>query len=120
MLLPTRSNFDDVQAELCAYQREDFPSAIHGLERVDKQWVAVSQVSNVCGAKKFKLLPQIVCGILAMPHSNATSEKTLSLVRKNGTDFRGNMSVKTLQALLIRKQQGGICHQQTLSKDLLN
>ena len=82
VLLPPGSSIDDVQAEFCAYQCEDFPSAIYELERADKQWVAVSQVSNVCGAKKFKLLPQIMCGILAIPHSNATSERIFSLVRK--------------------------------------
>ncbi len=63
--------------------------------RIDILWNQLS--------RKYPRLANVMLGILTIPHSNASCERIFSLVRKNKTDFRPNLSQNTLEALLVEK-----------------
>ena len=100
------------------YQFEELES-IEKTDRVDLQWHEISNI-KVSGITKYPTLSKVMQGICVIPHSNADCERVFSIVRKNKTDFRSNMSVETLQALLIEKINSGIpCHKRKFSADFL-
>ena len=114
---------DKLELEFANYQIETF-SAIPDLfeaSRIDRQWDTISHLKDTNGAVKYPLLSKVMKAILVIPHSNAHCERVFSIVRKNKTDFRGSMSRKTLQALLIEKiANAGIkCHQREYSPKIL-
>ncbi len=109
------ANIDDLEVEFASYQVDDSIKAVAeaGL-RVDELWHAISQVKDPStGGSKYPLLSKCMKGILVIPHSNAMCERAFSTVRKNKTEFRPNMSVKTLESLMIEKMAHGAttCHQ---------
>ena len=56
--------------------------------------------------KCFLLLVKVASLPLAIPHSNADEERIFSSVRKDKTDFHGNMDIdRTLSSLLIMSNQ---------------
>ena len=61
--------------------------------------------------------------ILSISHSNAEDERIFSVVRKNATEFRSNLSTPVLSDTLITKmywQAAGVpCHKRVLTNDLL-
>ena len=77
------------------------------------------RVAELSGARKYKYLPQVLCAILSIPHSNAACERLFSYVGKNCTDFRSSMSINTFQSLLVLKQSAGPCYANQYSPDLL-
>jgi hypothetical protein len=62
-------------------------------------------------------------GILVIFHSNAYCERIFSQVNKNKTEFRPNMSTKTLGSLLTRKTimsaHSQVCHSMQYTSDEL-
>ena len=110
---------DDLELEFANYQFEELES-IEKTDRVDLQWHEISNI-KVSGITKYPTLSKVMQGVCVIPHSNADCERVFSIVRKNKTDFRSNMSVETLQALLIEKINSGIpCHKRKFSADFLN
>ena len=57
------------------------------------------------GKEQFPQLSQLSRIVLPLPHSNANTERTFSVLRKAQTDSRGNLKVKTIISFLSVKQQ---------------
>ncbi|XP_071507007.1 uncharacterized protein [Diadema antillarum] len=113
---------DSLESEFAHYQADaSIPTIATEIVRVDEQWHRISQLTDPCtGAKKYPNLSKVMKGILVIPHSNASCERAFSLVRKNHTEFRPNLSVKTLEALLIEKLAHSTpCYQREYSKDII-
>ena len=90
---------------------------------MDKVWSEISKLQDCNGAIKYKVLPSIMLAILIIPHSNASSERLFSLVRKNQTDFRSNLGIETLEALIVEKikmfSSGETCFAKKISEKCL-
>ena len=75
------------------------------------------------GLAEFGRLAKVVKGILVIFHSNADCERIFSLVNKNKTEFRPNLSTKTLGSLITRKvmmsARSQTCHSVYHSNDVL-
>ena len=72
----------------------------------------VSYLIQLAMFLKFTILASVMKGILVIPHSNASCERAFSVVRKNKTEFRPNLGVETLEAILIEKlSQKKCCYQ---------
>ena len=72
------------------------------MPRIDHTWVEIGKVKDEAGQFLFKNVSQVMCGILAIPHSNAGCERIFSYVRKNKTDQRSSLAADTIDALMVR------------------
>lgn len=97
---------DTVYDEFVMFQSlPDIPSEIDlqmsvegdGSERIrpDDLWHGLSKLKDVNGKVKFGLLSEVAKLVLVLPHSNADEERIFSIIRKNKTPFRSNLSLKT-------------------------
>lgn len=102
-LLGTAS-ISDVQNEFATFQCTDIGHI--STDRVDTTWFKIGQLKEN-GQPLFNHLPRIMLSLLTIPHSSAHCERIFSVVRKNKTDFRGNMSRDTLEALVVAKSRPG-------------
>lgn len=68
----------------------------------NKVWSDICKIKDELGQYNYDRLSILTKSILVIPHSNAVCER---IFRKNRTDFRGSMSDKTLESILIRKQE---------------
>ena len=111
---------DAVQLE---FQVESLPDSVLSCERADVNWHLIRQLRHDDGKPQFGKLAAVIMGILVIPHSNASSERVFSCVRKNRTEFRPNLSESTLEYLLVEKTSmfasGDVCYKQKYSKQLL-
>ena len=65
-------------------------------------------------------LSQLSRIVLSLPHSNADTERTFSVLRKVQTDLRGNLKVKTINSVLSVKLNNPVdCHQYKPEMDLV-
>lgn len=72
--------------------------------RNDILWHHLSMLKSTDGRPMFPRLSKIAKVVLIIPHSNADEERVFSLVRKNKTPFRPNLSLdKTLSSILSIK-----------------
>lgn len=72
--------------------------------RMDVLWHFISTLRCGDGRDRFKRLSSIAKLVLVIPHSNAGEERVFSMVKKNKTPFRPNLSLdKTLSGLLTVK-----------------
>lgn len=94
---------EKLEIEFAKYQADDFDINITNAARMDVAWHLISQLVDTDGVVKYSILPKIMLSALVIPHSNAEVERIFSIVRKNQTDFRPNLSTKTLSALLVEK-----------------
>ena len=120
-LLGENVDKDKLEMEFAKYQVVDL-SVVPVEARVDKKWSIISEITDpATGAPAYPLLTQVMKGILVLPHSNAQCERAFSIVRKNKTDFRPNMSTATLQSLLIEKlcNSDTPCFRRDFSTDFL-
>ena len=103
---------DQLEIEFAHYQVDPLCTVDTSL-RIDQQWDEIAKVHDPStGGMKFTTLVNVMKGILVIPHSNASCERAFSLVRKNKTDFRPNLGVKTLEAILVEKlSQKKCCYQ---------
>ena len=126
-LLPFASPAEQVRIseELSAYQRLDdsfIPPAVLSSAKVGEEdasryrsdviWNYLATVKRPDGRKAFPRLSAVAKLVLVLPHSNAGEERVFSLVRKNKTPFRANLSVEgTLPNLLAIKLATEVpCH----------
>ena len=118
-----KADKDEVQLEFLRYQVEPLPDNVLSCERADVAWHLISQLRYGDGKPKFLKLATVILGVLVIPHSNASSERVFSCVRKNRTEFRPNLSESTLECLLVEKTSmfacRGVCHKQRYSKQLI-
>ena len=72
--------------------------------RMDVIWKYIASMKCADGNKKFGRISKIAKLVLCIAHSNAGEERVFSMVRKNKTPFRPNLSLdKTLPSLLSVK-----------------
>ena len=108
-LLPFASLAEQVRIseELSAYQRLDdsfIPPAVLSSAKVGEEKCFTLSIGphlellgyseRPDGRKAFPRLSAVAKLVLVLPHSNAGEEKVFSLVRKNKTPFRANLSVE--------------------------
>ena len=61
----------------------------------DIVWHGLEKLKDVNGKSLFAQLAKVAKLVLVLPHSNADEERIISLVRKNKTAFRSNLSLDT-------------------------
>ena len=61
------------------------------------------------GQPRFPVLSKLAKGVLCIPHSNASSERAFSILKKVKTDFRSELAHDTLCAIFSLKFNGGQC-----------
>ena len=98
-------NVDELYDEFRLYQSlPDIPPEVDAsLVRTEENepiqadifWNELEKVRDVNGKLKFGLLASVAKLVSIFPHSNADEERVFSLVRKNKTAFRANMSLET-------------------------
>ena len=94
---------DKLELEFAAYQAEPLPEDISTGSKIDVQWQGISQLKDCEGINRFGVLSRVVKGILVISHSNASCERLFSMVGKNMTENRPNLSNTALESLLIQK-----------------
>ncbi|XP_061885006.1 uncharacterized protein LOC133635755 [Entelurus aequoreus] len=91
-----RLDLDSLWDEVVAYQvlgREDLPKEA----RIDRFWAMLGR------GGRFQTLLHLMKALLCVPHSNASSERVFSMVRKIVTENRTTMDNSTLNSLLSCK-----------------
>lgn len=63
-------------------------------------WMAVVKMKSPLGESKYVNLATLALELLAIPASNADSERVFSLVRRIKTDFRASLALETLSSLI--------------------
>lgn len=82
---------------------------------------AVGMMKCLDNTARFKYLSKLAKCLLALPHSNADTERVFSIVRKIVTDLRTEMDQSTLCPLLSCKLNSDIeCYRLEAPKELLN
>ncbi|KAJ8333719.1 hypothetical protein SKAU_G00410380 [Synaphobranchus kaupii] len=87
---------DSLREEVVAFQitaRADLPEE----QQVDRFWALIEKVG------RFKNLARLMKALLCIPHSNASSERVFSMVRKIVTENRTRLDNSTLCSLLSCK-----------------
>ncbi|XP_061838153.1 zinc finger protein 862-like isoform X1 [Nerophis lumbriciformis] len=91
-----RLDLDSLREEVVEYQvlgREDLPREA----RIDRFWAMLGRDG------RFQTLVHLMKALLCVPHSNASSERVFSMVRKIVTENRTRMDHSTLNSLLSCK-----------------
>ena len=114
---------DELEVEFGHFQTDPLES-ISLEKRVDAVWMDISSIKEkTTGRVKYVYLPKIMVAVLSIPHSNAEDERLFSLVKKNATEFRPNLSTKTLSDILTQKVFTQVekvcCHQATFPQNVL-
>ena len=123
-LIPS-DKLDQLELEFLRYQvEESLDRLLTGLTRIDDIWNHIAKMKDNSGCFKYNLLSKVIKSILVIPHGNADCERIFSLVRKNKTVFRPNLSVDSLEDLIVEKvnmiSSGVKCHQKEFSDKFLH
>jgi hypothetical protein len=123
-IMPNSCTLDGLEQEFLRYQVDNFPDTITKSDRIDTAWHNISQVRDpATGQAKYASLSTVMKGILVIFHSNADCERIFSLLTKNKTDYRSNLSNKTVGSLITRKMmmsaKSTVCHAAEYSNQLL-
>ena len=116
---------DQLELEFVEYQVstvDDLDSLAE--KRADESWYEIGQIKDIATIQlKYQFLSKCMLMILSISHSNAEDERIFSVVWKNATEFRSNLSTPVLSDTLITKmywQAAGVpCHKRVLTNDLL-
>lgn len=124
-LMPDNCSLDEIEQEFLQYQVEDIAESIVTSKRVDTAWNSISQIADpATGKAKFANLSTVIKGILVIFHSNADCERIFSLLNKNKTDQRCNLSTKTVGSLMTRKMmttaKSRVCYTSEYTTQLLS
>ncbi|MGH0136938.1 UNVERIFIED_CONTAM: hypothetical protein FKN15_006871 [Acipenser sinensis] len=122
--LVKEEEMDELESQFVRYQIFSFSEDILSADRADVAWNMIGQLKNCTTQKSsFSVLVKVKLMILTIPHSNADSERVFSIVRKNHTEFRPNLSDRTLEALLVQKlhilARDSVCYKMVFGCDLL-
>ncbi|XP_076331547.1 uncharacterized protein LOC143236827 [Tachypleus tridentatus] len=116
------NTIDKLEGQYLNYQIDTFSETVLQLN-VDKFWVQLSTVKDGNGNQKYDILCRVMLGILTIFHSNADSERIFSLVTKNKSKFRPNLSISVLSSITTHKmcmQSNGQCYYNSQpSRDIL-
>ena len=121
-LLQQSASVDVLEQQFNSYQVAQLPNTKS--MQIDEAWHVIGNIKDVATGKlKFDVLSKVMKGILVIFHSNADCERIFSLVNKNKTEFRANLSTNTLGSLLTRKTvmsaRSQVCHTLHHSDELL-
>ena len=116
---------NDLEIEFSQLQVDPLESvSLH--QRPDEVWVAGSQLTDkISGENKLKYanLAKVMLAVLSLAHSNAEDERLFSLVRKNATEFRPNISTAVLSDVLTQKvyskSKKFVCHKMVFDEKTL-
>lgn len=104
---------DRLREELTEYQvtdRQELPQE----DQIDRFWSLVGKDA------RFIELAKLMKGLLCIPHSNASSERVFSMVRKIVTENRMALDNSTVSALLSCKiNHTGLAHKYTTFQKVL-
>ncbi|XP_033747492.1 uncharacterized protein LOC117332621 [Pecten maximus] len=75
----------------------------HDPEKPESFWIEIGQQKDLTGKPFYRNLSQLALALCSMAHSNAASERSFSILRKIQTDWRGNLSNKTIHSLMSVK-----------------
>ncbi|KAL8570691.1 hypothetical protein ACOMHN_039126 [Nucella lapillus] len=119
-LLPEGVTADTVELEFNDFASDgEIPTASDKQPDAEECWQLLATLKDHKGCLRFRNLVQVMLGILLIPVSSASCERVFSIVTKTRTDFRPNLSSKTLESLLVVKTKTDVCHKTPLSKELL-
>lgn len=110
------SELDVLEQEFALYQCESFSGDILSEGRMDVSWFKISNIKNESGQPKFKTLSKVMLYLLTVPHSNSSTERIFSSVRRNQTEFRASLSTATLGALMVEKVKSNLSSEVCYSK----
>ena len=83
---------------------EDNGDEVEKFYRMDVVWHHLANLKGGHGRLIFPRLSKVAKLVLTLPHSNAAEERVFSIVHKNKTSFRPNLSLDTtLRSLLTVK-----------------
>ncbi|KAL5005198.1 hypothetical protein ScPMuIL_018654 [Solemya velum] len=95
-------SLDELQDQYQDYQlspMEELPSLPPDC-CLDAFWIQMEEVTLADRRKRFPLLSQLSLIALSLPHSNADTERSFSILEKIQTDMRENLSHKTVHSLM--------------------
>lgn len=112
---------DELQSQFSVLQVEDIYSIVKADDSIVEKWVKVSCILDACGKRKFDRVFSVMQSILTLPHSNAECERVFSLVKKNRTQFRSQLSTKVLENMSLVKCKPSMakCYEQNFSENFL-
>ena len=98
---------DTLREEVTDYQLVD-TDVLPKETKVDIFW---GKVSKMMAAEKprFPTLSKLMQALMVIPHSNTSSERTFSMIRKIDTDFRSELGKDTICSLLSYKINSDTC-----------
>ena len=109
----------ELEAEVLRFQSFNIPQDIWEME-IDTAWYKIAQIKNVSDKFMFANFAKVILYCLTIYHSNACCERKFSVVGKNMNEYRSNMSVATLNHLLLRKTgKCGSCFEQKYSDNFM-
>ena len=121
--------YDALEEEVLDYKlsaQSEFPELDReGKECIENHqicsyWQCVGELKTLCGAARFPHLSRLSKCLLALPVSNAETERIFSIVRKIVTDYRSQMDQSTLCALISCKVNNDtVCFQLDTPTSLL-
>jgi hypothetical protein len=95
---------EKMEDEFLHFQVDSLPKNVLEADRVDSAWHLMSNILDpVTGEKKYENLCKVAKCILVIYHSNTDCERQFSVVNKNKTEFRANLSTETLSNMLTQK-----------------
>ncbi|KAL8598431.1 hypothetical protein ACOMHN_032708 [Nucella lapillus] len=119
-LLPEGVTADTVELEFNDFASDgEIPPASDKQPDAEEHWKLLATIKDHKGCLRFRNLARVMLGILLIPVSSASCERVFSIVTKTRTDFRPNLSSKTLESLLVVKTKTDVCYKTPLSKELL-
>ena len=86
-------------------------------EPLDHFWGTVSKLKLADGTTRFPTLGKLMKALMCIPHSNASSERAFSMMKKVTTEFRSELGQDTLCAIMALKYNGHECCHPNLFKD---
>ncbi|KAL8620937.1 hypothetical protein ACOMHN_044084 [Nucella lapillus] len=119
-LLPEGVTADTVELEFNDFASDgEIPPASDKQPDAEECRQLLATLKDHKGCLRFRNLARVMLGILLIPVSSASCERMFSIVTKTRTDFRPNLSSKTLESLFVVKTKTDVCHKTPLSKELL-
>ena len=104
-----KDDFEDLQL----MEDDDVVTRVDGHQRrLDHIWGDVMDMKTAMGVVRFPPISTLFTALLGLPHSNADSERTFSMLRKIHADARSNLHADTITAYLQCKLNFDSCSHQ--------
>jgi len=119
IILEEKQALENEPQEYISSPSQELPP--RGEMSLEQYWRSVSSLRNpATGKLKLELLSRLSVVVLSLPHSNADTERTFSILRKIQSDSRGSLDQKTIESLLsVKVDNHSECHQWSPDSDLV-